>query len=107
MLFSSVPFVIDTSREHFENERCRLIRVSGLPLKNSWHSQKEAQLENAALNKFVVTEVCLEMGAKPSSISDLQHNPVLQKFTGDTAIGEEEEFWEDILAFSFQAPYNR
>jgi len=47
------------------------------------------------------------MGAKPSSISDLQHNPVLQKFTGDTAIGEEEEFWEDILAFSFQAPYNR
>lgn len=49
----------------------------------------------------------VSMGAKPSSISDLQHNPVLQKFTGDTAIGEEEEFWEDILAFSFQAPYNR
>ena len=47
------------------------------------------------------------MGAKPSSISDLQHNPVLQTFTGDTAIGEEEEFWQDILAFSFQAPYNR
>nr|XP_058970564.1 dymeclin-like [Pocillopora verrucosa] len=46
------------------------------------------------------------MGAKPSSISDLQHNPVLQTFTGDTAIGEEEEFWQDILAFSFQAPYN-
>ncbi|XP_022799189.1 dymeclin-like [Stylophora pistillata] len=46
------------------------------------------------------------MGAKPSSISDLQHNPVLQTFTGETAIGEEEEFWEDILAFSFQAPYN-
>lgn len=46
------------------------------------------------------------MGAKPSSISDLQHNPVLQKFTGETTIGEEDEFWEDILAFSFQAPYN-
>ena len=55
----------------------------------------------------ILTEVWLEMGAKPSSISDLQHNTVLQKFTGDTAIGKEEEFWEDILAFSFQAPYNR
>lgn len=47
------------------------------------------------------------MGAKPSSISDLQHNPVLQKFTAETAVGEEDEFWDDILAFSFQAPYNR
>lgn len=48
-----------------------------------------------------------KMGAKPSSISDLQHNPVLQKLTGETAVAENDEFWEDILAFSFQAPYNR
>ncbi|XP_068711607.1 dymeclin-like [Montipora capricornis] len=46
------------------------------------------------------------MGAKPSSISDLQHNPVLQKFTGETAVSEEDEFWNELLAFSFQAPYN-
>lgn len=46
------------------------------------------------------------MGAKPSSISDLQHNPVLLKLTGETAVAENDEFWEDILAFSFQAPYN-
>lgn len=46
------------------------------------------------------------MGAKPSSISDLQHNPVLQVFTGETAVAEDDEFWDDILAFSFQAPYN-
>lgn len=46
------------------------------------------------------------MGAKPSSISDLQHNPILQKFTGETAVVEEDEFWDDILAFSFHAPYN-
>ena len=47
------------------------------------------------------------MGAKPSSISDLQDNPVLLKLTGETAVAENDEFWEDILAFSFQAPYNR
>ncbi|KXJ28564.1 dymeclin [Exaiptasia diaphana] len=46
------------------------------------------------------------MGAKPSSLSDLQHNPVLQRFTGDVSVGEDKEFWEDLLSFSFSAPYN-
>lgn len=47
------------------------------------------------------------MGAKPSSLSDLQHNPVLQRFTGHTCVGEDKEFWEELLSFSFSAPYNR
>ena len=47
------------------------------------------------------------MGAKPSSISELQHNEVLQKFTGEIAIGNADEFWDELLAFSFQAPSNR
>ncbi|EDO46526.1 predicted protein [Nematostella vectensis] len=46
------------------------------------------------------------MGARPSSISDLQHNAVLKKLTGELSVGDDEEFWDELLSFSFRVPYN-
>ncbi|XP_031560113.1 dymeclin-like isoform X2 [Actinia tenebrosa] len=46
------------------------------------------------------------MGAKPSSLSDLQHNPVLQRLTGEYCVQEDKDFWEELLSFSFRPPYN-
>lgn len=48
-----------------------------------------------------------DMGAKPSSLSDLQHNPVLQRLTGEKCVEEDKDFWEELLSFSFRPPYNR
>lgn len=41
------------------------------------------------------------MGAKPSSINELKENVLLNRLVGSESIPEGDQFWEELLAFSF------
>ena len=47
------------------------------------------------------------MGAKPSSISELKENVLLKRLVGEEPISGGVQFWEELLAFSFTATYNK
>lgn len=48
------------------------------------------------------------MGSGQSSISDLQNNEFLIKFSKETPINyTDNEFWDQLLAFKFDTPFER
>ncbi len=50
-------------------------------------------------------DLILEMGASSStSLSKLQENNILQKFVGPNRISKEDEFWDQLLSFSYASP---
>ena len=47
------------------------------------------------------------MGAKHSSIAELSDNHTLKWLCGDVKIKREDEFWDDLLAFTFSTPLTK